>query len=55
MSLNPLDRGLKSPLPAQRQKPPGLESEMDPQPDYGVDSYKEFGRTALHLARSGLR
>ena len=41
---NPLVREPKPPYPAQRQPPPGLESKMDPQPDYGEDSYKGSGK-----------
>jgi NAD(P)-dependent dehydrogenase (short-subunit alcohol dehydrogenase family) len=29
---------------AEEQSHPGLESEMDPRPDYGVETYKGFGR-----------
>jgi NAD(P)-dependent dehydrogenase (short-subunit alcohol dehydrogenase family) len=32
------------PFPEQRQQPPGLESQMNPRPDYGEDSYKGSGR-----------
>ena len=32
------------PQPAQQQEPPGLESEMDPKPDYGEESYKGTGK-----------
>src|SRR5207237_7888149 len=38
------ERGPKPPQPAQQQEPPGLESEMDPRPDYGEDSYRGSGR-----------
>ncbi len=51
MSQNPLDKGAKPPFPAQPQPIPGLESRMDPKPDYGESSYrgsgKLTGRTAL--------
>src|SRR3954453_10395679 len=30
--------------PEQQLEHPGLESEMDPQPDYGEDSYRGSGR-----------
>jgi NAD(P)-dependent dehydrogenase (short-subunit alcohol dehydrogenase family) len=33
-----------SSFPAQEQQPPGLESEMNPQPDYGADSYRGSGK-----------
>src|ERR671917_321600 len=32
------------PYPEQEQDEPELESRMDPKPDYGLDSYKGFGR-----------
>src|SRR5438270_8886354 len=44
MPQNPRERGPKPPQPAQQQEPPGLESEMDPRPDYGEDSYRGSGR-----------
>src|SRR5437764_5275926 len=44
MPQDPRDRGPKPPHPAQQQEPPGLESEMDPKPDYGEDSYKGSGK-----------
>lgn len=34
----------KPPFPEQPQNPPGLESEMDPKPDYGEDSYRGSGK-----------
>src|SRR3954468_12554902 len=44
MSQNPLEKGPKPPHPAQQQREPGLESEMDPKPDYGEGSYRGSGR-----------
>src|SRR5438270_3949070 len=44
MPQDPRERGPKPPQPAQQQEPPGLESEMDPRPDYGEDSYRASGR-----------
>lgn len=44
MSSNPLEKYPQPPQPAQRQEPPGLESEMDPRPDYGKDSYRGSGK-----------
>lgn len=41
---NPLERGPKPPQPEQQQPPPGLESEMEPKPDYGEQSYKGSGK-----------
>ncbi|MCA1668525.1 MAG: SDR family oxidoreductase [Thermomicrobia bacterium] len=34
------------PYPEQQQQHPGLESRMDPRPDYGEQSYQGFGRLA---------
>jgi NAD(P)-dependent dehydrogenase (short-subunit alcohol dehydrogenase family) len=34
----------KPPFPEQEQTEPELESKMDPKPDYGLDTYKGFGR-----------
>lgn len=34
----------KPPFPDQQQEPPGLESEMEPAPDYGEESYVGAGR-----------
>src|SRR5213083_178447 len=44
MSQNPRERGPKPPQPSQQQDPPGIESEMDPRPDYGEKSYKGSGK-----------
>lgn len=41
---DPKKQGPKPPFPEQRQQPPGLESRMDPKPDYGEDSYKGTGK-----------
>ena len=41
---NPLEQGPKPPFPEQEQEPVGLESEMEPRPDYGEESYRGFGR-----------
>lgn len=41
---NPLDRGPKPPFPPQGQQPPGLESKMNPLPDFGEQSYIGHGR-----------
>jgi NAD(P)-dependent dehydrogenase (short-subunit alcohol dehydrogenase family) len=40
VSKNPLDKGAQPPFPAQPQPVPGLESKMDPQPDYGERTYR---------------
>jgi hypothetical protein len=51
MSQNPLNKGAKPPFPDQPQQEPGLESEMNPKPDYGENSYrgsnKLTGKAAL--------
>ncbi len=44
MPQNPLERGPKPPQPAQQQEGPGLESRMEPRPDYGEQSYKGSGK-----------
>src|SRR5918998_3523940 len=44
MSQNPMEKGAKPPHPEQQQDVPGLESEMDPKPDYGEQSYRGSGR-----------
>jgi NAD(P)-dependent dehydrogenase (short-subunit alcohol dehydrogenase family) len=41
---NPVNQGPKPPFPAQPQEPPGLEQEMRPKPDYGLESYRGSGR-----------
>jgi NAD(P)-dependent dehydrogenase (short-subunit alcohol dehydrogenase family) len=41
---NPTDQQPKPPYPEQRQSPPGLEAEMRPQPDYGLETYRGSGR-----------
>ena len=38
------------PFPRQEQPPPGSESEMDPAPDYGEDSYEGSGKLAGRVA-----
>jgi NAD(P)-dependent dehydrogenase (short-subunit alcohol dehydrogenase family) len=44
MPQDPREKGPKPPHPSQQQDPPGLESEMDPKPDYGEESYKGSGK-----------
>ncbi|HEX8337516.1 MAG TPA: SDR family oxidoreductase [Pyrinomonadaceae bacterium] len=46
MSEDPKEQGAKPPFEEQSQEPPGLEAEMTPRPDYGVDSYRGHGRLA---------
>ena len=40
----------KSPLPAQVQEKPGLDSQMDPQPQYKAPSYRGSGKLANKVA-----
>jgi hypothetical protein len=48
---NPREAGPKPPLPAQEQpQHPGLETEMTPEPDYGLESYKGLGRLKGRVA-----
>jgi len=47
---NPREAGPKPPLPGQEQQAPGLEAEMTPAPDYGLDSYKGLGRLKGRVA-----
>jgi len=37
---DPQEQGAKPPFPEQQQQPPGLESEMEPRPDYGEETYR---------------
>lgn len=41
---NPQTMEPKPPYPPQQQEPPGLESQMEPRPDYGEASYQGSGR-----------
>jgi NAD(P)-dependent dehydrogenase (short-subunit alcohol dehydrogenase family) len=41
---NPTQQGPQPPFPQQKQEPPGLESQMQPRPDYGEESYQGSGR-----------
>lgn len=43
-SRDPRDQYPKPPFPDQKQKPPGREAEMNPRPDYGLESYLGSGR-----------
>lgn len=44
MAADPREQHPKPPHPSQQQTPPGLESKMDPPPDYGESSYKGSGK-----------
>lgn len=50
MPQDSLTRGPKPPQPAQRQQEPGLESKMDPRPDYGEQSYRGCGKLTRKAA-----
>ncbi|HEX5809491.1 MAG TPA: SDR family oxidoreductase [Anaerolineales bacterium] len=41
---DPKEPGPKPPFPEQEQEPVGLESEMEPRPDYGEESYRGSGK-----------
>ncbi len=41
---DPKEQGAQPPFPEQEQPYPGLESQMQPQPDYGEQSYQGHGR-----------
>src|SRR5438105_14875455 len=41
---DPTRQGPQPPFPQQKQEPPGLESAMQPRPDYGEESYQGSGR-----------
>src|SRR5688572_19429282 len=41
---DPKEAGPKPPFPEQEQEPVGLESEMEPRPDYGEESYHGSGK-----------
>jgi NAD(P)-dependent dehydrogenase (short-subunit alcohol dehydrogenase family) len=41
---DPKDLGPRPPFPEQQQEPAGLESEMEPRPDYGEESYRGSGK-----------
>ena len=44
MSQDPKEAGAQPPMPDQKLQPPGLEAEMQLQPDYGEDSYRGSGK-----------
>ena len=41
---DPREMEAKPPFPEQEQEPVGLESEMEPRPDYGEESYRGSGK-----------
>ncbi len=47
---DPKAQGAQPPFPEQEQRPPGLESEMSPRPDFGEQSYRGAGRLAGRAA-----
>src|SRR5687767_7140090 len=44
LKKDPKEAGPKPPFPEQEQEPVGVESEMEPQPDYGEESYRGSGK-----------
>jgi hypothetical protein len=40
MEMNPLEPGQNPPFAKKQQAVPGLESALDPWPDYGLDAYQ---------------
>ncbi|RKH72887.1 SDR family oxidoreductase [Corallococcus aberystwythensis] len=49
-SPDPREAGPKPPFPEQTQSAPGHEGAMSPEPDYGEQSYKGFGRLKDRVA-----
>lgn len=47
---DPTEAGPQPPFPPQEQPPTGVESEMTPRPDYGVESYTGHGRLRDRVA-----
>jgi NAD(P)-dependent dehydrogenase (short-subunit alcohol dehydrogenase family) len=47
---DPKEAGPKPPFPEQEQEPVGLESEMEPRPDYGEESYRGSGKLEAKAA-----
>jgi NAD(P)-dependent dehydrogenase (short-subunit alcohol dehydrogenase family) len=44
ITKDPRDQYPKPPFPEQKQDSPGIQAEMNPQPDYGLQSYKGTGK-----------
>lgn len=44
MAEDPREKHTKPPHPSQQQNEPGIESEMEPRPDYGEEHYKGSGK-----------
>jgi NAD(P)-dependent dehydrogenase (short-subunit alcohol dehydrogenase family) len=47
---DPRIQGVQPPFPAQSQEAPGVESKMQPRPDFGETSYRGYGRLAGRVA-----
>jgi NAD(P)-dependent dehydrogenase (short-subunit alcohol dehydrogenase family) len=47
---DPQQRYPRPEFPEQEQQHPGLDSEMEPEPDYGYDTYRGFGRLEDRVA-----
>jgi NAD(P)-dependent dehydrogenase (short-subunit alcohol dehydrogenase family) len=50
MPDDPKEQGKKPPFPQEEQEHPGSDREMAPQPDYGEESYRGFGRLKDRVA-----
>ncbi len=50
MAKNPLETGPRPPMPQQQQPAPGMESTMEPRPDYGEKSYRGSGKLTAKAA-----
>ena len=46
MGQDPRETEPRPPFPRQEQEPPGHESEMEPRPDFGAESYRGTGKLA---------
>ena len=46
----PTEAAPKPPFPPQEQPPTGVEGQMTPRPDYGVESYEGHGRLRDRVA-----
>jgi NAD(P)-dependent dehydrogenase (short-subunit alcohol dehydrogenase family) len=49
-TTDPRTQGIQPPFPPQSQESPGVESRMQPRPDFGEASYRGYGRLADRVA-----
>lgn len=49
MARNPLTFGPKPPFTKQKQTAPGQQEEMDPKPDFGLESYTGRNLSLIHI------